>query len=509
MFNTSKIRGNNMKKSCIVLLVTILLIFNAGSFVVGATDDFERGKKAYNSRNFELATQYFRRALSVNPANSTYRYYLAHTLMQTKQLNQAQIEYQRVIQASPYSEEAKYAKIALVQIRDYISNSLNPRWRPANSNLEIGATETLSKANVGDNYIDKVTEKGNVIRWQNASMPLNVYIDSSPKKVTAFQNSFIGATKKGIDRWATVSNGKLSFTYVSNPEAADIKIFWRAMLDSKLTGSEVGTPYTAGVTTPEYSGKELYAMAITLTTTDPNGKTHTPDDIEKVATHEFGHALGIMGHSDKTSDLMYPSSQTDGSLTKRDINTINLLYELDPDISNFRNTKTGNKTTVAANKEPTEDESSDSKKNEILGSKEERIQKEIAQIEEAVRENPKSDINHVNLGNLYGDKGEFDKAIREYKKAIQLNPKNEVAYSNLGAMYQNAGKPYDALRAYNQSKQLNPNKPKPYLQIAIISEQLNQKAEAVLALKQYLQLNPKANADKDIQILAKKLDVSI
>ncbi|MEW5820648.1 MAG: tetratricopeptide repeat protein [Cyanobacteriota bacterium] len=493
-----------MKDFKIRLLLALLILFSIQTQVFALSGDFEKGKSAYYQKDYLLAMQYFRRALSTNPSNATYRYFLAQALVQTYDLDKAQKEYQRIIQTAPYSKEAKYAKIALVQIRDYVNNSLHPKWRPLNSNMEIGVSETSSRADVGDNYIDKVTEKGNVIRWQKAGFPLKVYFDARPKKVRQFLPEFVPAVKRGIDKWVKDTKGTISITYVDSPETADVKITWREILDSKLAGSDAGTAYTAGVTTPEYSGKELFAMSIILTTTDPNGKPHNPEDIEKVTTHEFGHAIGIMGHSESSGDIMFPNSQSDGQLTDRDINTITLLYELEPDISNFK-TVDGTAIATAGKAKPEEP----SKNKEVLGSKDERLQREIEEIETAIKENPKSDINHVNLGNLYGDQGDYEAAIKEYKKAILLNPKNEIAYSNLGAMYQNQGKPYDALRAYNESKKLNIDKPKPYLQVAIIAEELNQKAEAIMSLKKYLELNPKGVEDKEVLNLLKKLDLTI
>lgn len=488
------------------LLISSLIVFlGLSAQVYGFTDDFERGKQAFKSSNYGLAVQYFRRALRSSPKDPTVRYYLAQSLVKTKQLNPAQIEFQRVIQAAPYSQEAKYAKVALVQINDYINNSITPKWRPVNSNLELGVTETKSIANVGENYIDKVTEKGNVIRWQTSGMPLKVYIESKPKKTDSFDPALIVAAKKGLENWQNASNGKISVRYVGSPESADIKVFWKTMLDSKLGGSEVGTAYTAGVTTPEYSDKELTAMTIILTTTDPNGKPHKPEEVQKVSAHEFGHALGIMGHSTDPGDLMFPSSESDGTLSKRDINTINLLYGLEPDISNFRSSLDGALLANAGKK----GKKGSLLNEDVLGSKDDRLKREVEEAEEAMKNNPKSDISHINLGNIYGNKGDYDGAIREFKTAIKLNPKNDVAYSNLASMYQNQGKSYDALKAYNEAKRLNPQKPKPYLDSAIVSFKLNQKADSITSLREYVRLNPKGKQEQDVQNLAKQLQITL
>lgn len=66
----------------------------------------------------------------------------------------------------------------------------------------------------------------------------------------------------------------------------------------------------------------------------------TPGDIVSTAAHEFGHALGIQGHSDDPDDLMYPSEtrfySADGErlpapdrpVTARDLNTLRACYPL-------------------------------------------------------------------------------------------------------------------------------------------------------------------------------------
>jgi len=62
--------------------------------------------------------------------------------------------------------------------------------------------------------------------------------------------------------------------------------------------------------------------------------------LNRVALHEFGHALGILGHSDNAHDIMFPLElRNDGKsmyvpqrseITKRDINTLKKIYSSPP-----------------------------------------------------------------------------------------------------------------------------------------------------------------------------------
>jgi hypothetical protein len=74
---------------------------------------------------------------------------------------------------------------------------------------------------------------------------------------------------------------------------------------------------------------EVVGFELALEVRDPDSgqvRTLEPHDVERVAAHEMGHALGL-GHSDAPSDLMYPTN-TARALSPRDYRTVEALYRL-------------------------------------------------------------------------------------------------------------------------------------------------------------------------------------
>jgi predicted Zn-dependent protease len=126
----------------------------------------------------------------------------------------------------------------------------------------------------------------------------------------------------------------LSYTVVDSDDPVDADITVRL-----LSGRNVPPdPHTVGQTSTAVRGRRtLFRARMRLATGDL-----TPEALTEAAAHEFGHALGINGHSDDPSDLMYGSSTrilypTTGSArtrpsgrirrpTARDINTIKAAY---------------------------------------------------------------------------------------------------------------------------------------------------------------------------------------
>ncbi len=116
----------------------------------------------------------------------------------------------------------------------------------------------------------------------------------------------------GVNAWAnTLNEIGISVSFTGSP---DVKVYW---LNSTQMLAKAGNSYVLGQATTE---KEIYML---------KGQDQTTTTA--VATHEFGHMLGIWSHSFDSNDLMYPYLNST-SLSNRDKRTlVDFLYELSPD----------------------------------------------------------------------------------------------------------------------------------------------------------------------------------
>ena len=86
---------------------------------------------------------------------------------------------------------------------------------------------------------------------------------------------------------------------------------------------------------------------------------------------------------------------------------------------------------------------------------------------------------HYNLGNIYRDRKETDKAISQYQKAIEVDPKFPFPYQNLAVIYADRGELNEAALMLEKVKELRPNVPRLYYNLGLVYLAQNKRQLAV------------------------------
>jgi hypothetical protein len=163
-------------------------------------------------------------------------------------------------------------------------------------------------------------------RWRN--LPVRVYFEAGG----AYTADRRDAALEGFSAWTSASEGVLRFMVVDSASKADVTV--RFIPGAYIPPSES----MVGLTRSLSSERWLRSAQMTLAT---GGRT-TLENLSDVAAHEWGHALGINGHSDNPKDLMYGASVRVITLTpfgrlldsksevrtptRRDLNTMKTIY---------------------------------------------------------------------------------------------------------------------------------------------------------------------------------------
>jgi len=80
----------------------------------------------------------------------------------------------------------------------------------------------------------------------------------------------------------------------------------------------------------------------------------------------------------------------------------------------------------------------------------------IATLEKEAAANPTDAGLWTQLGNLFFDTNQFEKAIEAYNKALELDPKNANVWTDLGVMYRRSGNPKKAIEAFDAAIAADP-----------------------------------------------------
>jgi tetratricopeptide (TPR) repeat protein len=425
-----------MRKPLIYLFFVVLVVAIFYKSPFSALLNYNKAKALYDTGKYEQAIPYFERSLFASPKGILARFYYVQDLAKAKPTYSVQKKLYKMSQSEIPDEATKMAKTKSVALRYKLLEG------------------------VENNYIYNALSGNDILRWDIKSFPLKVYLEKSSEVPEYYSH----AIRTAFGQWESHTNF-VKFTYVEDEKDANIVVKFKDLPSDVC--SENGCKYTVAYTEPEIDKhKVLNRMRLSFYKTNPNNERFTNLEVFNTALHEIGHTLGIMGHSDNSSDIMYALLDSDKvnllyyavfhSLSKRDLNTLVLLYRLKPTITN------------------TKDLSSESFYYAplVIGSDDVILQKKLEETLQYLKDYPTLASSYINLASVYVDMGNFQEAqatlLQGENFARSQDEKFLFAY-NKAIVYCNLSE-YD--KALEMAQQANSIKPEEKVQDLIESIQI-------------------------------------
>ncbi len=137
---------------------------------------------------------------------------------------------------------------------------------------------------------------------------------------------------------------------------------------------------------------------------------------------------------------------------------------------------------------------------------------QIFELEKMTKENPNDAAAWTNLGNLYFDTGNHQKAITAYTRSLELNPNNANVMTDLGVMYRRSGQPKKAIEAFGKAAKIDPKHETALFNKGIVlMHDLNDLDGAIQAWQELVKRNPAATSPtgQPVKDLVEKLKTNM
>jgi len=174
------------------------------------------------------------------------------------------------------------------------------------------------RTNSGDYFSQVTTTQVGYLIW--SQFPIRVYVEL-PKAVNGKQaQEWVNTVSQAVQEWSVY----LPLTLVEQPEVANIKIVQKAPPLQTSPESKIPRARSALTTYELYLNNKVLSHRFTILVS-PN---QIGNYLTAAVRHEFGHALGIWGHSPLQTDALYFSQvRNPPPISPRDVNTLKRIYE--------------------------------------------------------------------------------------------------------------------------------------------------------------------------------------
>lgn len=456
-----------MKKNSVILVLFIASIL-IWVFSKILPDIFlNSGKTAYEQGNYQEAYPNLRSAFILNHNNPDVRYYYIKTLIKL-----------------PPTLKIQKAIYELSQ--DSLTDSAN-----LIAAQQISTWRNQIALNIGENYIEQAPLNGGILRWDVKKFPLKVSIENNSNK--QLPEYYITVIQDAFAQWQRSTGNFIKFKLVDKSQNPDIevKIAPQTTTDCK----EQECKYVAAYTVPSLSGNLLKKMEITIYDTNTQNQPFSEKDLYNTTLHEIGHSLGIMGHSYNKDDLMYMAETSKNGdfdmpqsdfrfISSHDLNTLNLLYKLIPNITN---TPLSEFDTSRQFFSPI-----------VMGSNKQINSRKILEAQNYINTAPNLPNGYIDLASAYTELKEYNSALEALNKASDLSTNDSdrfIVYYNFAVIYMDIRDWDTSLKYAQMAKQIQPQSSDIDALIAGINSNRGNKAFAKESYLNTLENNPGSISD--------------
>lgn len=424
-----------MRKFLLAILLIVLIVFMLYKSPFMGIIYYNKAKTLYTAGKYEESLSVFERSLFADSKSVLARFYYVLALSKSEPTYEVQKKLYMMGNSKIEDEAKKYARYQAVYLRHKLLEG------------------------VEDNYIYNATSGNDIVRWDIKTFPLKIYFED----ISSVPSYYKEDIDRALKQW-TIRTNFVKFVETSNPEEAHILIKFKDLPEDVC--SDGVCKYTIAYTDPIIGSDNLLKkMNLTFYKTNPRQQYFSSLEVYNTALHEIGHTLGIMGHSDNKSDLMFSSNENNMNmyalyrsdfqyLSLRDLRTLALLYRLEPTVTNVKNIDKSNLYYSPL----------------ILGSVDARLRQKLAELKKYIADYPNLAAGYINIASVYSDMGDFDAAITALDKANALSKVTDEMYLvsyNKAIIYYNKQDYSKALEYAQQAKSIkdNPNIDKLILEI--------------------------------------------
>ena len=203
-------------------------------------------------------------------------------------------------------------------LRSLTPSPSSPSSLPKSHPLPPTLTQWQDKTNSGDYFSQVTPTQVGYLVW--SQFPVQVYVEP-PSSVSGKQaETWVNAILQAVQEWSAY----LPLAVVEKPEVADITIVRKAPPLQTSPDNKIPRARSAQTTYVTYIKNNVLLHRFTILLSP----SQTGQYLIASARHEFGHALGIWGHSPLQSDALYFSQvRNPPPISARDVNTLKRVYE--------------------------------------------------------------------------------------------------------------------------------------------------------------------------------------